>query len=38
MNYDIIEAFGQIAQEKNLDIDDVLYRSPAGPTWAIWTR
>ena len=24
MNYDIIEAFGQIAQEKNLDIDYVL--------------
>lgn len=35
MNYDIIEAFGQIAQEKNLDIDYVLQTVEAALASAI---
>ncbi len=35
MNYDIIEAFGQIAQEKNLDIDYVLETVEAALSSAI---
>jgi N utilization substance protein A len=35
MNYDIIEAFGQIAQEKNLDIDYVLQTVEAALSSAI---
>jgi N utilization substance protein A len=35
MNYDIIEAFGQISQEKNLDIDYVLETVEAALSSAI---